>query len=90
MLRWSDAWTVASLEHFRQKWELTEDSYFRIKYKKLGSRRKRTIIKPLARKFKKLGKKVGIEKKQIENFLLNLDKKLNQFLTNQYNRKTSV
>ncbi|MDJ0690803.1 MAG: glycosyltransferase [Xenococcaceae cyanobacterium MO_188.B32] len=89
MLRWSDAWTVASLEHFRQKWELTEDGYFRIKYKKLGSRRKRSIIKPLARKFKKLGKKVGIEKKQIENFLLTLDKKLNQFLTNQYERKTS-
>lgn len=89
MLRWSDAWTVASLEHFRQKWELTEDGYFRTKYQKLGSRRKRSIIKPLALKFKKLGKKVGIKKKQIENFLLVLDKKLNQFLTKQYDRTTS-
>ncbi|MGK7916742.1 MAG: glycosyltransferase family 2 protein, partial [Prochloraceae cyanobacterium] len=90
MLRWSDAWTMASLEHFREKWQLTEDNYFRVKYKKLGSRRKRSIIKPVVRKFKKVGKKVGIEKKQIENFLLSLDRKLNHFLTNQYNRKTSA
>ena len=84
MLRWSDAWTMASLEHFREKWQLTEDSYFRVKYKKLGSRRKRSIIKPVVRKFKKVGKKVGLEKKQMENFLLSLDRKLNHFLTNQY------
>ncbi len=90
MLRWSDAWTMASLEHFREKWQLTEDNYFRVKYKKLGSRRKRSIIKPIVRKLKKLGQKVGIEKKQIENFFLALDKKLNRFLTNQYNRKTSA
>lgn len=90
MLRWSDAWTISSLEHFRQKWQLTEDSYFRVKYKKLGSRRKRSIIKPLARKLKKLGKQVGIEKKQIEKFFLALDRKLNRFLTNQYDRKTSA
>ena len=89
MLRWSDAWTIASLDHFRQKWQLTEDNYFRVKYKKLGSRRKRSIIKPIVRKLKKLGQKVGIEKKQIENFLLTLDKKLNQFLTDRYERKTS-
>lgn len=90
MLRWSDAWTLASLDYFREKWKLAEDGYFRIKYKKLGSRRKRSIIKPVVRKLKKSAQKVGIEKKQIENFFLALDnflaldKKLNRFLTNQY------
>ncbi|MEO1375329.1 MAG: glycosyltransferase, partial [Cyanobacteria bacterium J06635_10] len=29
MLRWSDAWTLGSLEHIRKKWDLTEDGYFK-------------------------------------------------------------
>ena len=29
MLRWSDAWDLASLHHLRQKWNLAEDKYFK-------------------------------------------------------------
>ncbi|MEQ8384034.1 MAG: glycosyltransferase [Coleofasciculus sp. A1-SPW-01] len=50
MLRWSDDWTLNSLNRLRQKWNLSEDSYFTCKYKKLGWRRYGTIIDPLARR----------------------------------------
>ncbi|MFP4007671.1 MAG: glycosyltransferase family 2 protein [Spirulinaceae cyanobacterium] len=50
MLRWSNAWTLKSLHHFRDKWNLAEDGYFQAKYKKLGWRRYGTLIEPLARK----------------------------------------
>ncbi len=88
MLRWSDAWMRNSLEHLRQKWDLAEDGYFKTKYnKKLGSRRRRTIIRPLSYRFKKLGKKFGFQRKQLEQALLAIDKKLNRYLTNRYARK---
>ncbi|MGH8002299.1 MAG: glycosyltransferase family 2 protein, partial [Brasilonema sp.] len=49
MLRWSDAWTLGSLQRIREKWDLSEDGYFQTKYKKLGVRRIATIIKPFVR-----------------------------------------
>lgn len=88
MLRWSDAWMYSSLEILRQKWGLVEDGYFKTKYnKKLGSRRRRTIIKPLSYRFKKLGKKVGLQRKQIEKALLAVDKVLNRYISDRYARK---
>ncbi|MEM9457275.1 MAG: glycosyltransferase [Myxococcota bacterium] len=50
MLRWSDAWDLASLAHFQQKWGLREDEYFYKRYKKLGKRRQRAIIAPVVNK----------------------------------------
>jgi len=50
MLRWSNHWTLSSLQHLRQKWNLAEDGYFTSKYKKMGWRRHNTIIKPLVRR----------------------------------------
>ena len=47
MLRWSDAWQLASLHRLRDKWNLSEDEYFKSKYKKVGWRRYGTIIVPL-------------------------------------------
>lgn len=47
MLRWSDAWQLASLHRLRDKWNLAEDEYFKSKYKKLGWRRYGTIVIPL-------------------------------------------
>ncbi|HBB36039.1 MAG TPA: glycosyl transferase family 2 [Cyanobacteria bacterium UBA8803] len=84
MLRWSDAWMLASLAHLRTKWGLAEDGYFKTKYKKLGSRRRRTIVRPLSYRFKKLGKKLGVKRKEIEKFLLAIDKLLNSYLTKSY------
>lgn len=47
MLRWSDDWTLKSLHHFRDKWNVVEDGYFTSKYKKLGWRRRSTILSPI-------------------------------------------
>lgn len=49
MLRWSDGWELASLHRLRDKWDLTEDRYFRSRYRSLGWRRKMSIIRPLSR-----------------------------------------
>ncbi|MEW6271868.1 MAG: glycosyltransferase [Thermodesulfobacteriota bacterium] len=50
MLRWSDAWERASLEHLRAKWDLTEDDYFRRRTERLGWRRHMVITGPLSRR----------------------------------------
>ncbi len=44
VVRWSDEWTLASLHHFRDKWDLTEDAYFTRQYKNLAWRRKVYLI----------------------------------------------
>ncbi len=79
MLRWSDAWTLASLQRIREKWDLSEDGYFKTKYKKLGIRRIVTIIKPLVSRFS-----FGSENKPLKRFLKSYDKKLNRYLTDRY------
>ena len=50
MLRWSDAWERRSLEHFRRKWDLVDDDFFRRRLGRLGWRRQMTIIDPLCRR----------------------------------------
>jgi GT2 family glycosyltransferase len=50
MLRWSDAWERRSLEHFRRKWDLVEDDFFRQRLGRLGWRRQMTVIDPLCRR----------------------------------------
>ena len=80
MLRWSDAWELASLKHLSQKWEVTENDYFKNKYKRLGWRRQMTIIHPLYRKLPigKFGSKVA------GKILNAIDKVVNRYLTNNY------
>jgi GT2 family glycosyltransferase len=83
MLRWSDAWELASLNHLRQKWHLSEDAYFHHKYKILGWRRKVAIFRPLVRQVT-----FGITNKFVEKALVFglslLDKVLNRVITSQY------
>lgn len=50
-LRWSDAWDVISLDHFREKWNLANDRYFRKRYDRLGYRRHQAFLKPLLRRY---------------------------------------
>lgn len=69
ILRWSDAWTLASLQRIREKWDLSEDGYFKTKYKKLGVRRIATIIKPLVRRLS-----FGAENKPLKRVLKSLDR----------------
>ncbi|MDJ0674325.1 MAG: glycosyltransferase [Calothrix sp. MO_167.B42] len=79
MLRWSDAWTLESLKHIREKWNLSEDGYFQTKYKKLGGRRKVTIIKPFMRQ---LG--LSPDNKPLLKTFKYWERKLNRYLTNCY------
>jgi GT2 family glycosyltransferase len=84
MLRWSDAWEKASLEHLSQKWNLTKDEYFKNRYKRLGWRRNMTIIQPITNK---IPSRVGAK---ITNKLLRLiDKPINKLLTNYYTKFSS-
>ncbi|MBD2168353.1 glycosyltransferase [Calothrix membranacea FACHB-236] len=84
MLRWSDAWTLGSLQRLRSKWDLSEDGYFQTKYKKLGVRRVATIIKPFVRQVS-----FGNENKPLKRLLKKLDRKFNQFLTDRYTKMLS-
>ncbi|MGI8738312.1 MAG: glycosyltransferase family 2 protein [Gammaproteobacteria bacterium] len=84
MLRWSNERELASLKHLRDKWNLTEDKYFRHRYRNVGWRRKMTIVRPLSEKLT-----FGRGSKRLENLLLLLDQRLNRRLTDRYSRRMS-
>lgn len=81
MLRWSDAWTLASLHRLRDKWNLSEDGYFQTRYKKVGCRRITTIIGPLIYRLT-----FGRYSKLLENLLVQIDRPINRYLTDRYVR----
>ncbi len=84
MLRWSDAWTLASLHHFRQKWNLAEDGYFKTKYKQLGWRRHMTVVEPVTRRLT-----LGQGSAFLVAVLTKLDTQVNRYLTNRHQRQQS-
>jgi GT2 family glycosyltransferase len=84
MLRWSDAWTLASLHRLRDKWDLVEDGYFQAKYKRLGWRRKMAIVGPLTRRLT-----LGLSSRLFNPILLPLDKILNRYLTDRHAKRQS-
>lgn len=48
MLRWSDDWEFKSLKHISQKWDVVEDGYFKVRYRRRGWRRYVMLFKPFA------------------------------------------
>ena len=82
MLRWNDAWDLASLHHLRDKWNLSEDRYFQKRYKGLGSRRREVLVKPLLRR-------LDPEQKNpwLEQTLISWERKINHYLYNRYVQK---
>ncbi|MBE9053375.1 glycosyltransferase family 2 protein [Nostocales cyanobacterium LEGE 11386] len=82
MLRWSDAWELASLKHFREKWDLTEDKYFERRYEKLGHRRYKAFIKPMIRSLP-----VPRGKKRIEKMIVAMEKRLNTIISDRFAHK---
>jgi GT2 family glycosyltransferase len=83
MLRWSNAWELASLSRLREKWDLAEDGYFQHKYKIMGWRRKNSILRPLARQLAFGWQGSLLEKGWV--FVLALaEKPLNHYLTARY------
>lgn len=81
MLRWSDAWDLASLHHLRDKWNLTEDEYFQKRYQKLGARRHELLIKPLVNRLT-----FGKGSPRLEKLLIALERSLNHYLYHRYTR----
>lgn len=83
MLRWSDDWERASLKHFQQKWNLADSKYFQKRYKKLGQRRRKELIKPLVAQFSFLS---GPAKKWLEKRLVSVEKLFNRYLSRQHQK----
>ncbi len=82
MLRWSNQWELSSLHRLRDKWKLTEDDYFKGRYRNLGWRRKMSIIQPVSRKLT-----FGRGSKRLDKLLFSADKILNRYLTDRYARR---
>ncbi|ELS03714.1 putative glycosyltransferase [Xenococcus sp. PCC 7305] len=80
LLRWSDAWELASLKRFRKKWDVTKkDKYFRKRYKRLGHRRHKALLRPLVRKLSFGGYATWLEK-----ILIAGERQLNQYISDRY------
>jgi GT2 family glycosyltransferase len=82
MLRWSDAWEMQSLQHFRDKWDLKKDKYFKKRYGRLGHRRHQAFLKPLMKKLT-----FGQSVPWLESLLISLERQLNRLITDRYARK---
>ncbi|MEL7085194.1 MAG: glycosyltransferase [Cyanobacteria bacterium J06597_1] len=81
MVRWSDAWQQSSLEYLRTKWNLAEDAYFTTKYKKMGWRRRRSLVDPLIRKLT-----FGVGFPILARIIYKLDRIFNRYVMASYNR----
>jgi len=81
MLRWSNAWQMASLKRMKEKWNLAEDAYFTVKYKRLCWRRYGTIIEPLARRLT-----FGMATDFMARAIATIDNGVNRVLTSNHLR----
>lgn len=81
-LRWSNAWEYDSLKHLSQKWGLTENSYFRSRYSRLGWRRRSFVIKP---KIKHI--RPRILRRIIEEILVFVDRYENDKLSRDFAKR---
>lgn len=80
MLRWSDRWELASLEHFAQKWDVSKkDKYFKKRYKRLGHRRHQALLRPLVRQLSFVGYATWLEKVLIAG-----ERRLNQYISDRH------
>ena len=84
MLRWSDAWDLASFEHFRKKWQLEEDWYFEKRYNRLGRRRYRILLRPVISRFP-----FKDQRNWFADFIKSVERPLNALISDMYARKHS-
>jgi GT2 family glycosyltransferase len=81
-LRWSDAWDLASFEHFRKKWDIEEDWYFERRYNRLGRRRYRALMRPIISLFPWKDKR-----NEFADWLQFIERPINNFISDRYARK---
>lgn len=80
LLRWSNAWEIASLKHFAEKWDLpTKDKYFEKRYKRMGHRRHNGFLKPFLSYFT-----FGWNPLWLEKIAINIEHKVNKLITDNY------
>jgi len=80
MLRWSDAWEIASLKHFAAKWNLKQDQrYIKQLYQGLGERRHQAFLQPLLKTLSS-----GQRKSWLKQMLLSAERQLNHYVTKCY------
>jgi len=84
MLRWSDDWGRASLEHFRRKWNLAYDQYFERRIASLSERRQSRLIIPLVRRIT-----FGHGSPRLEGLLKRIESRVNKHLSDRYSRQQS-
>ena len=82
MLRWSDDWEVKSLKHFRKKWSLEKDKYFKKRYRRLGHRRHAAFVRPFVRKLT-----FGQSLPWLENWIVEQERRLNKVITRRHNQQ---
>lgn len=81
MLRWSNDWERRSLNHFRQKWDLVEDDFFKRRLGRLGWRRQSMVVK---RPVRNLPFSKG--KRAVERWAQSFEHRLNGLLTRRHSR----
>jgi GT2 family glycosyltransferase len=81
-LRWSDAWDLASFDHFRKKWDVVEDWYFERRYNRLGRRRYRALMRPIISRFPLKEKRTDFA-----DWLQVVERPINNFISDRYARK---
>jgi GT2 family glycosyltransferase len=81
MLRWSNDWSLGSLQRMREKWDVAEDGYFQVKYKQMGWRRYGTIIEPLARRLT-----FGLATDLMSRAIAKFEHYFNRYLTDRHTR----
>lgn len=87
MLRWSNAWELASLARLREKWDLSEDGYFKHKYKSLGWRRRDAILQPILDRVGLRDRRAFLNKLLMYGLLAPIETTLNKWLTYRYARR---
>jgi GT2 family glycosyltransferase len=84
-LRWSDDWERRSLDHFRRKWDLVEDEFFRRRLSRLGWRRQSITVKKPVRS---LPFERG--KRRVEQSAQAIEHRLNSLLTRRDARRRAA
>ncbi len=82
MLRWSNAWEIASLEHFAEKWNLpTKDKYFEKRYNRMGYRRHNGFLKPFLSFLT-----FGWNPLWLQKWAISIEHKINKWITDNYDK----
>lgn len=82
MLRWSNAWERESLAHFREKWDLTEDEFFKQRLARLGWRRQSVVVGAIVRRLT-----LGRGNRTIDKAVRRVEHRVNEWLTSRHARR---